>query len=334
MCLPACTIELAEAMSRRTMMRSVGAAAGATTFAAATSFAAEPAEPALQRVQFSRVIDLTHTLSDRFPIPWQNGFSMERVSTLGKDQWNAYRWHFHEHIGTHLDAPLHFSDLDSADRIPAGQLVGPLAVVDIRERASTNPDTTLTLDDLKAWERRHGRIPDGAIVALYSGWESRVDDRRKFFGLDEKGGFHLPGFHLEAVQFLQQDRNVKGIASDTMSLDTADRRRLPGASLLARPQEVGLGKRGQPRGASTDRRDNRGGQPQSGRLHWGPESRLRACVVAVADTVCQNEQCLWAVQRLPNPRAIPPSPSRPLGCAKISRKPVASQTLCRMMGVS
>jgi kynurenine formamidase len=220
MCLPACTIQLAEAISRRTMMRSVGAAAGATAFGTAASFAAERAEPALQRVQFSRVIDLTHTLSDRFPMPWQNGFSMERVSTLGKDQWNAYRWHFHEHIGTHLDAPLHFSELDSADRIPASQLVGPLAVVDIRERASGDPDTTLTLDDLKSWEQRHGRIPEGAIIALYSGWESRVDDRRKFFGLDEKGGFHLPGFHLEAVQFLQEDRNVKGIASDTMSLDT------------------------------------------------------------------------------------------------------------------
>ena len=220
MCLPACINQLAEAMSRRTMIRSVGMAACATAIGSASTAASQPAETALGRVQFDKVIDLTHTLSDHFPIPWANGFSMERVSTLGKDQWNAYRWHFHEHIGTHLDAPLHFSELDSGDRIPASQLVGPLAVVDIRDRASTNPDTTLSLDDLRAWERRHGRIDDSAIVALYSGWESRADDRRKFFGLDEKGGFYLPGFHLDAVKFLHEDRNVKGIASDTMSLDT------------------------------------------------------------------------------------------------------------------
>ena len=220
MCLPACINQLAEAMSRRTMIRSVGVAACATAIGSASTAASQPAETGLGRVQFDRVIDLTHTLSDHFPIPWPNGFSMERVSTLGKDQWNAYRWHFHEHIGTHLDAPLHFSELDSADRIPASQLVGPLAVVDIRDRASTNPDTTLSLDDLRAWERRHGRITDGAIVALHSGWESRVGDKRLFFGLDEHDGLHLPGFHLEAVQFLYEDRNVKGIASDTMSLDS------------------------------------------------------------------------------------------------------------------
>jgi kynurenine formamidase len=41
-----------------------------------------------------------------------------------------YRWHIHEHTGTHLDAPLHRSDRDSADLIPAAHLLGPLAVVD------------------------------------------------------------------------------------------------------------------------------------------------------------------------------------------------------------
>ena len=59
----------------------------------------------------------------------------------------------------------------------------------------------------------------GAVVALFSGWDTRVNDSRKFFGLDDKGGFHFPGFNVEAVQFLQEQRHVKGIATDTLSLD-------------------------------------------------------------------------------------------------------------------
>jgi kynurenine formamidase len=50
-----------------------------------------------------------------------------------------------------------------------------------------------------------------------------VDDARRYFGLDDQGGQHFPGFHLEAVQFLHEQRSIKGIATDTLSLD-------PGAS--------------------------------------------------------------------------------------------------------
>ena len=102
---------------------------------------------------------------------------------------------------------------------PSEQLVGPLVVIDIRSRAAAEADAQLTPDDLKSWERKHGRMPDGAVVALSSGWDARVGDERKFFGLDDKGGFHFPGFHLEAVQFLHEQRNIKGIATDTLSLD-------------------------------------------------------------------------------------------------------------------
>jgi kynurenine formamidase len=94
---------------------------------------------------------------------------MEQVSKLGKDKWNAYRWHIQEHSGTHIDAPLHCTQGWSADLIPAEQLVGPLVVVDIRAAASTKADARLTPDDLKAWEHEHGPMPAGAVVALFSG---------------------------------------------------------------------------------------------------------------------------------------------------------------------
>lgn len=148
-----------------------------------------------------------------------HAFALERISSRPKDMWNINRWHFHEHIGTHIDAPFHCSERDTAERISAEKLVGPLVVVDIRDRAATDFDTQLTPDDLKKWEARHGSIPPGAVVAMCSGWDARVGDANKFFGRDAKGGFHMPGFHAEAVRWLNEERDVIGIASDTISLD-------------------------------------------------------------------------------------------------------------------
>ncbi len=218
MCVPSCMVALAEAASRRHFLRQAGIAACATAVAPSATMAEEPA-----RHSFQRVVDLTHTLSASFPMTWPNPFVLEQVSKLGKDRWNAYRWHLQEHSGTHIDAPLHCTHGPSADRIPAEQLVGPLVVVDIRSRAETQADAQLTPADLKAWERQHGPIAAGAVVALFSGWDTRVHDARQYFGQDDKGGYHFPGFHLEAVQFFHEERDIKGIATDTMSLD-------PGAS--------------------------------------------------------------------------------------------------------
>jgi kynurenine formamidase len=147
---------------------------------------------------------------------WQ--LAMERVSTWPNDPWNIYRWHIHEHTGTHLDAPLHRSNKDSADLIPASHLVGPLAVVDIRRKAAADADAELTLDDLRAWESQNGRLPAGSIVAMSSGWDAHVHSA-KFRNAASNGALHTPGFHIETVEFLLAERDVKGIVVDTLSLD-------------------------------------------------------------------------------------------------------------------
>ena len=220
MCLPACMIQMAErGASRRSFLRKVTAVATATSPLLAAQLHGEVQTAAITRFSFRTVVDLTHTLSAGFPFPMDHAFALERISSRPQAMWNINRWHFHEHIGTHLDAPFHCSDGDTAERIPAAKLVGPLVVVDIRDRAARDPDTQLTPDDLKAWERRNGRIPAGAIVAMCSGWDAHVGEAKKFFGRDDKGGFHMPGFHVEATQFLHEAREVNGIASDTISLD-------------------------------------------------------------------------------------------------------------------
>lgn len=216
MCMPDCLAVLAGMSGRRRFLKQAGVAACAT---AVTMPVAAAPRVELPHRDYQRVVDLTHTLSAEFPMTWPDPFRLEPVARLGKEGWNAFRWHLQEHSGTHIDAPLHCTAGPSADRIPADQLIGPLVVVDIRARAEANADAALTTEDLKAWERRYGPIPAGAVVAMQSGWDSRVADSRRFFGQDHRGGFHFPGFHVEAVRFLQEEHTIKGIATDTISLD-------------------------------------------------------------------------------------------------------------------
>ena len=125
---------------------------------------------------FLRVVDLTHALGPDFPT-YDGGanLALETLVTLAKDGYNMYRWQLVEHTGTHMDAPFHFGDgAQTADAIPVEHLVVPLAIVDIRAKAAADPDAQLTPDDLAAFEAAHGPVPDGACVALLSGWSDKA----------------------------------------------------------------------------------------------------------------------------------------------------------------
>jgi kynurenine formamidase len=212
---------MVQALNRRDFLKttSLGAAAAAANPTPSANAADSPADLSLRSIQFNQVVDLTHTLTPEFPT-WsgRRQFALESVSTLARDGWNVNRWTLDEHTGTHLDAPFHKARGASADLISAQDLIGPLAVLDMRARAAAQPDAQLTLDDLKQWEARHGPLPRGGIVALCSGWDAHVRSP-KFRNADDQGRLHFPGFHVEAIDFLLAARHVKGIVVDTLSLD-------------------------------------------------------------------------------------------------------------------
>jgi kynurenine formamidase len=94
----------------------------------------------------------------------------------------------------------------------------PLAVVDIREKASANADAQVTPDDIKAWTDANGPLPKGCCVAMNSGWDAHVATD-KYRNADDKKAMHFPGFHIEAAKMLIEDGNAVGMAVDTLSLD-------------------------------------------------------------------------------------------------------------------
>ena len=169
------------------------------------------------------VVDLTHTLGPQSP-DWEGTekrpFEARDLATFQKDGY-FIRWiSMQEHFSTHSDAPAHFArDVWTVDQIPAGHLVAPLVVVDITKPSAANPDYALTLADLKAWEKQHGRIPAGAVVEAYTGWTSRWDEMKDYRNADAKGTMHFPGYSLAAVKFLVEQRGVYGLGIDTLSVD-------------------------------------------------------------------------------------------------------------------
>jgi kynurenine formamidase len=185
--------------------------------------AAQTAKPAIAP-RFAQVVDLTHTLDEDTPyIPVPNitfPFRKTPIATVAKNGVAAYRWEIHEHLGTQIDAPNHFFEGGlSLDRLPVDSLVVPLVVIDVSARAATNPDTSLTVADIEAWERQHGRIVERAAVMMASGWDSRIKDAKAFVNADASGVMHFPGFSPEAASFLARSRAVSGIGVDTLSLD-------------------------------------------------------------------------------------------------------------------
>jgi len=62
----------------------------------------------------------------------------------------------------------------SLEQLPLKSLIVPAAVIDIRERANKNPDTELIVDDVLAWEKKYGRLPEDVCVFMYSGWDEKI----------------------------------------------------------------------------------------------------------------------------------------------------------------
>jgi len=217
----ACVIETVKSnmLSRRSFFRGGVAAAAAATVAAVPQPLLADAPPLFAQGLPAKAEDLTHELHENFPTFFggQQLFYDKKFS-YEKDTFNLYELRINEHTGTHIDAPLHFSaDGKSVAELPVEDLIAPLVVVDIRARAAENADTQLTPDDLKAWTDANGDLPEGAVVALNSGWDAHVGTDR-FRNADGEGKLHFPGFHIEAIRQLLET-SVKAIAVDTLSLD-------------------------------------------------------------------------------------------------------------------
>ena len=181
------------------------------------------------------ILDLTHAFDEQ-TIYWPNNqpFQWQKTDwgiTASGYWYSAARFSAAEHGGTHMDAPIHFGQGRQAlDQIPVERLMGPAVVLDLREPCRGNPDYELTVQDLLAWESTHGRIPEGAIVLMMTGWAARWPDAKRYLGTETPGDartFHFPGFSRDAADFLVAQRAIRGVGIDTASIDPGRSRDFP-----------------------------------------------------------------------------------------------------------
>lgn len=185
------------------------------------------AAPVSAQLDERKLVDLTYPFDERTVYwPTNKPFQWEKTDwgmTAGGYWYASANFAGSEHGGTHIDAPIHFGEgRQTVDEIPLQRLVGPAVVVDVTQAAARDRDYRLTVDDLKAWEARHGRIPDGAIVLMYSGWGRHWPDRARYLGSDTPNDpktLHFPGFSKEAAAFLVRERAIDGVGIDTPSID-------------------------------------------------------------------------------------------------------------------
>jgi len=177
----------------------------------------------------SRYVDLTHSFDESTVFwPTAEGFKLEVLSADTTDAgfyYAANQFSLAEHGGTHLDAPVHFSEgKQSADEIPLERLIGPAILVDVTERCSRDRDYQVTTDDFLAAEKAAGLSLNDRIVLVRTGFGRYWPDREKYMGTAERGPqavakLHFPGIDPAAARWLVAERNIKAIGIDTPSLD-------------------------------------------------------------------------------------------------------------------
>ena len=244
MCLPG-TVEAVRArdaeerkVDRRTLLTGAAGAALAASFPA--SALAKPPKGPLKRSQ-----DLTHVFRAGFPVygnpPTFHPPARRTLVNVVPDGYYAQEWTFGEHSGTHMDAPGHFiAGGRLTPQISPAELMLPLFVVDIRGKAASNPDAVVTVDDVRRAERRHGRLPKGALVAMDSGWDARAGSTTAFRNPDASGVYHFPGFSDDAARWLITERGAAALGVDTLSLDPGNSTTFPVHYTLLGSNRYGL----------------------------------------------------------------------------------------------
>ncbi|MBP0625236.1 cyclase family protein [Cupriavidus consociatus] len=178
-----------------------------------------------------RVVDLTQTLSPEFPtisLPPEMGqtwpFRQETISRYDErgPDWYWNNFSCGEHTGTHFDAPVHWisgKDLpdNTTDTIPAENYFATACVIDCSSEAAEDPDYLLTVDAVKAWEARHGRIPPRSWVLMRTDWSKRTDPEAYLNARED--GMHTPGPDQGVVQWMIEERDVHGFGVEAIGTD-------------------------------------------------------------------------------------------------------------------
>ncbi|MFD1851387.1 cyclase family protein [Oceanobacillus bengalensis] len=177
---------------------------------------------AIEVLKEKQWVDLTHTFGPESP--HFSAFDDAEFKTLftHEDGFFAQRFTFPGQYGTHIDAPIHFvRDQRYLEELGLKELVLPLVVIDKSKEADANNDFSISVADILDFETEHGKIESGTFVALRTDWSKRWADKASFENKDKNGDSHVPGWGIDALTFLFEERKIKAVGHETFDTDSA-----------------------------------------------------------------------------------------------------------------
>jgi kynurenine formamidase len=176
-------------------------------------------------------VDLTHDFAED-AVSFPRGQAFEHTpgfvgETRGGFFMSTYNYSSSEHVGTHLDAPVHFhKGGKSIEEIPIEQLMGEVIVINVKDAVAADRNYLVSVEDLLDWEKANGPIPDDCIVMFNTGLANVWPDKIKYIGTDKRGNEGVaemknPGIHKDAATFLTEQRKIKAIGIDSISFDNS-----------------------------------------------------------------------------------------------------------------
>ena len=182
----------------------------------------------LEKLKSYNWVELSHSLDNNSPY-W--GGLGDDVIDLGKVVFDyeeeilscrIQTFKFPGQFGTHIDFPIHFTPgKATSDGWGPRDLALPLVVVDISDKAAADCDYAVTLEDIEAHEQKYGRIPEGSFVALRTDWSKRWPDNDALNNFDDEGGEHAPGWSMEVLKFLYEERNIYANGHESIDTDAS-----------------------------------------------------------------------------------------------------------------
>jgi kynurenine formamidase len=166
-----------------------------------------------QSLKTAKYVDLTHTITPSIPV-WAGFGSSTFEATLNPKTGKPYNYKQDgfeateyklstDQLGTQLDPPAHWApEYPAIDELPPTYSIRPLVVISIPDKVAKDPNYHLKVEDILAWEKKHGKIPEGSVVFVRSYWSKEwpnpeLATRKQF-----------PGVSLDALKFLHLQRKI------------------------------------------------------------------------------------------------------------------------------
>lgn len=180
----------------------------------------------------AKYVDLTHAFEPVQPVWPGFGQAVFKAAVAGQDlegyatKGEEFTYEKHGFIatayelttdqyGTQLDPPAHWDPLGATiSDLPASFTLRPLVVIDNHEQAAKDPGYHATIDDVKAWEAKHGTVPEGSVVMFRTDWYKKWSDTNTFANAP------FPGVKLDTLKFLHLERKILFHGHEPLDTDT------------------------------------------------------------------------------------------------------------------